>query len=67
MKNLQWGSGRVTPRTAATGDKAARKAALHQSLQRERSLSASVAREAHLRSLMGLPAQRPAGNDEAGK
>jgi hypothetical protein len=68
VKNLQWGNGRVTPKTAPTGNKVAHNAvALHQLLQHERSLASAAAREAHLRTLLGLPAQRPAGNDEGGK
>jgi hypothetical protein len=67
MKNLQWGSGRVTPKAAATGNKAAHNAvALHQHLQRERSLASSVAREAYLRSLMGLPEKPQPDSEGAG-
>jgi hypothetical protein len=36
-------------------------------VRHERSLAATAAREAHLRAVMGLPAQRTVDDDEGGK
>jgi hypothetical protein len=62
MKNLHWGNhARAKPEIRAAGslDKAGRiTRALHQRVKYERSLASSAAREAHLRSLMGLAAAR---------
>jgi hypothetical protein len=67
VKNLQWGNGRVTPKTAPTGNKVAHNAIeLHQRLQRDRCLSASASRETYLRSLMGLPAKPQPDSEGAG-
>jgi hypothetical protein len=39
--------------------------AINRRVRRERGLASSAAREAHLRSLMGLPAVRSLSDDEA--
>jgi hypothetical protein len=70
MKNLHWGNGHTTPKanTIQPPDEAVRVArTINWRVRHERSLTSTAAREAHLRSLMGLPAQRSAFDDEGGK
>jgi hypothetical protein len=57
MKSIQWGKGTTSKASAIRPpDKATCDAkALHHRLRYERSLASAAAREAHLRSLMGLP------------
>jgi hypothetical protein len=61
MKTLQWGKGRATHKASAAGslDKAGRiSRQINWRLSHDRCKAATAAREAHLRELMGLPAQR---------
>ena len=65
--SLTWGKGRTTPKADAIRrpDKAVRVTqAIHQRVQHERSLASAAAREAYLRSLMGLTAVRCAIDDK---
>jgi hypothetical protein len=68
MKNLHWGSrnsAKPGDRAAGSLDKAGRVARkINWRIAYERSQAATAAREAHLRVLMGLPAQRTAVDDE---
>jgi hypothetical protein len=68
MKNLHWGNRDCAKsqraRAAGSLSKAGRAArAIGWQVKCERSQASAAAREAHLRSLMGLPAQRSAALD----
>jgi hypothetical protein len=71
MNDLHWGnrnSAKPKARSAGSLDKAGRVARkINWRIAYERSQAATAAREAHLRSLMGLPAARSLIDDGGGK
>lgn len=69
MKRLTWGKGRTTPsaNTAGRPTRAGRATRnITWQVHHDRSKASTATREAHLRSLMGLPSARSALFDDEG-